>query len=240
MKRKTINKIYNFLTFLDSSKVTLILFSEIIFGVFLSVFSFVLFSKITKDVFEQDFSQFDSTIINFVYQFRNPILTKIMLAISFLGGAPFLLFCSLLIILFLIIKKHKHESILFIFTLLLGFAINFFIKIWVGRPRPTIQPLVSEASYSFPSGHSMNSFVFYALIAFYIFRFTRKKRLAFLISTFSILLIFLIGLSRIYLGVHYPSDVVAGFVAGLWWFVTAISVEKTIVFLDLFKQSHRT
>lgn len=235
MAKKIGNKIYNFLVVLDKSQVTVLLFTEMVFGIFLSITSFLIFTKLAKDVLEKDHFGFDTSITNLVFQFRNPFVTKTMFVLSQFGN-DFVLVFSFLVIIFLIRKKFKHEAKLFGFILAMGFLINTFLKILIGRPRPESAPLIIEQSYSFPSGHSMNSLVFYATIAYFIFRFTRNKKLSLFISTICISLIILIGISRIYLGVHYPSDVLAGFIAGFWWFVTALVLEKTIIFYRMFRE----
>lgn len=79
--------------------------------------------------------------------------------------------------------------------------------------------------------------IFYATLSYLFFRLTRKKTLSMVLAVVALFLILLIGVSRIYLGVHYPSDVLAGYVAGLFWFATVIALERTIVFFKLFKQS---
>jgi len=236
VKKKVGRKVYNFLLFLDSSQATVLVFTELLFGTFLSIISFLMFSKIAKDILENDQFRFDSTLINFIYSLRTPLLTKIMNFISFLGNDVIVLGAFIIIIL-LIRKRYRHEAILFGFIFEMGFFINLFLKFLIRRPRPDIAPLLVELSYSFPSGHSMNSFVFYVAVAYFIFRFTRNKRLSTLIFFTCLLLILSIGFSRIYLGVHYPSDVLAGYIGGAWWFVTALLIEKTIVFYKLFKSS---
>lgn len=235
MAKKIGNKIYNFLVVLDKSQVTVLLFAEMVFGIFLSISSFLIFTKLAKDVLEKDQFGFDASITNFVFQFRDPLATKVMFVLSQFGN-DFILVFSFLIIILLIRKKFKHEAKLFGFILAMGFIINTFLKILIGRPRPDIVPLLIEQSYSFPSGHSMNAFVFYVTVAYFIFRFTRNKTLSFFISLLCIMLIVFIGISRIYLGVHYPSDVLAGFIGGFWWFVTALFIEKTIIFFKLYRQ----
>ncbi len=238
MKKRIGKKIYNFLLFLDSSQATVLVFTELFLGSIVSIFSFILFSKLSKEVIEKDKFNFDTIIINFVYQLRTPLLTKIMVFLSFIGS-DLIVFLAFIIIILLIKKKYKNETVLFSFILAMGFIINILLKFLIRRPRPDIAPLVLETSYSFPSGHSMNSFVFYITLSYFIFRFTRNKKLGMSISLFCLFLIFLIGLSRVYLGVHYPSDVLAGFIGGAWWFVTALLIEKTIIFYKLFKISKK-
>jgi len=229
-------RVFNFLINVDRSRVLIILFFEIILGMILSFSSLLLFLKVTRDVFQNDFAHFDIGVSRFILQFRNPLLTDVMNFISFLGSAEFMVPVAILVIV-LIISRYRHEAILFTITMFIGVLINYILKLIFKRPRPDIAPLFFPHTYSFPSGHAMNSFVFYALIAFYVFRFTRDKKISYMVSFVAILLIFLIGISRIYLGVHYPTDILGGFLAGFWWFVTIIVIEKTIVFFRLYKST---
>lgn len=114
-----------------------------------------------------------------------------------------------------------------------------FLKQIIQRPRPDIMPSVVETSYSFPSGHAMNSSVFYLTIAFYTYHFTRKKKLSLVVTGGAIVLLLLIGFSRVYLGVHYPSDVVAGYVVGVWWLTTAILISKSVSFVKHFREKEK-
>lgn len=94
--------------------------------------------------------------------------------------------------------------------------VNIKIKELIERARPAFEPLVHETSYSFPSGHSMNSAVMYPVIAYFLIKhvpfFTKRKRA---VTVFTGVLVILIGFSRIYLGAHFPTDVLAGFSLGL-------------------------
>lgn len=227
-------RFFKFLIKIDSSPALILLFSEIIIGTILSIGSFLLFAKVAKNVLNNDYFNFDVAVSTFVYQFRNPFLTQIMEFFSFLGR-DIVILCTAPIILILAIRKHKKEAFLFSVILFMGFIINLAIKWFIARPRPILSPLVFESFYSFPSGHAMDSFVFYSLIAFFIFRFTRNKKISITISSLSLLLVTLISISRVYLGVHYPTDVIAGMIGGFWWITTAIVVEKTIDFYKLFK-----
>ncbi|MCL4415370.1 MAG: phosphatase PAP2 family protein [Actinobacteria bacterium] len=237
MSKRIARKMFDLWGFLGSSRIAVIISTEVLVGIFLSFFSFFLFLKIGQEVFEKDLVNFDKSVSLFFYTIRNPVLTKIMETITFFGSGLFLTTSAVVIIIYLYIKNHRKESFLFFIVLAMGFALNNMIKILVKRPRPDISPLATESTYSFPSGHTMSSFIFYALIAYFIFHFTKDKKLATLVSGISILIIILIGISRIYLGVHFPSDVIAGFIAGFWVFVTALLIRQTITFYKLFKET---
>lgn len=235
MRKKVKEYMENLVRILKATKASAIIFFEIVGGIILSLFSLLVFIDIAKDVLEKEGAFIDNAISQFIYSFRNPILTDIMLAISFLGAA-FILEVATILIIILAWKKHKREAVLFTSVLAMGMILNYLLKILIQRPRPDLAPLLNlEHSYSFPSGHAMNSFIFYSLVSYFVFHFTRKKRLSAIVSVLSLILIFLIGFSRIYLGVHYPSDVIAGFIVGFWVFVTTILIERTIVFFHLFR-----
>lgn len=237
MFKKLGKNIYKFLLHVDQSQASVLIFSEIIFGAFLSFVSVYVFIKFAQNTLNNEYINFDINILNFFYTIRTPLLTKIMVFLSFLGYEPLIIITFFLVII-LIRRKYIHEAILFASIIIFEFAINDLLKHIIARNRPFVHPLFVYYSYSFPSGHSMNSFVFYSMLAFFAFRFTRKKLLSFTIGAFCLFLVFLIGVSRIYLGVHYPTDVFAGFVGGFCVFVTALVIEKTIIFFRIFRLSN--
>lgn len=204
---------------------------EILVGSFLAILSFLLFLTLASQI-NSGIYQLDETIMKLVYSFRSAPLTSLMFFISFLGGFS-LVFFSFLIFLILVFKRFKHEAFLFLSAFLVGFLINVGLKEYIARNRPEISPLYSEHLFSFPSGHAMNSLVFYLLLAFLIFRITKKRLLTIICGLIAMVLILLIGLSRIYLGVHFPSDVLGGFVAGIWWILTVLVIEKTLRFFSI-------
>lgn len=222
-------------TFAHSSNANALLLFEVVCGLVISGLSFVFFIDITKDVLEKEVLFIDTIISQFIYSFRTPFLTDIFRFISFLGGKFLILSCTLMVG-FLVWKKHKRETILFSFTILVGLFLNNVIKIILQVPRPNISPIYAADSYSFPSGHAMNSFIFYALLSYFMFHFTRRKKLSILFSIAAMSLVILIGLSRVYLGVHYPSDIIAGFIGGFWWFITVVLINKTIIFYKMFRE----
>ena len=234
MKRK-----FLFMTsFIKQSRTLSLILFEIITGICLSLFSLYTFIGLTEEVFEKDVNFYDESITRLIFLLRTPFLTKIMLMVTSFG-AEYLLITASLMTIFLVYRRHKQEAVLFSLVLSMGFILNTILKHLTQRPRPNISQLTSSTFSSFPSGHAMNSFVFYTLLAYYTYHFTRSKKLSLIVSVVAFTAIVLIGFSRVYLGVHYPSDVLAGYLVGFWWFVTAIVIDKTITFFKLFKESRK-
>lgn len=206
-----------------------LIFLEILVGGMLSILSFLFFVKMAKDVLAQERIFIDTFISHIIYSFRTPALTEVMHFFSFIGG-EFVVFASIFVTIVLIVKGYWRDAAGFSFAIFMGYVLNTVIKFFLKVPRPTIDPLYIETFYSFPSGHSMNAFIFYASLSYLVFHFTRKKRLTMSVASISTLLIFCVGFSRVYLGVHYPTDVIAGYIAGFWWFVTVILLDKTLQF----------
>ncbi len=177
-------------------------------------------------IFTNQLGSFDKTIIDWVYSFRSDVLTVLMKGITFLGGEIFITI-GILVLLGVLYQKHKVSTFNFTVLLVFGTIINLVLKLVYQRQRPNYLPLMFEATHSFPSGHAMNSFIFYACVAYFINRNTKNVKVRIFSVSFFGVLIGLIGLSRIYLGVHYPSDVLAGYIAGLLWFGVIVLVEKT-------------
>ncbi|GHO60671.1 phosphatase PAP2 family protein [Ktedonobacter robiniae] len=118
-------------------------------------------------------------------------------------------------------------------------VLNQVAKLVFHRPRPTVAwALVQEDGYSFPSGHAMMSLVFYGMMAYFLFHLLRRfPWLRIIVVVVMLLLVGGIGLSRIYLGAHYPSDIVAGFLASGIWLVTVIGVTEIARRLSRFIQA---
>lgn len=167
--------------------------------------------------------RFDSTIISFVQGWESSPLTAVMKFFSFIGSAPVVIVLAVLIMLFLfLVLKHRLELILFVTVVLGADILNRILKNLFHRARPTIHPIVTEKGFSFPSGHSMEAFAFYGVLAFLLWRHIPTRTGRGLLLLFSGIMILAIGISRIYLGVHYPSDVVGGYLASGFWLGAAI------------------
>lgn len=202
---------------------------QMVIAAILSTFSLIIFLKIGSEILEKDILGFDSIITNFVYGFRTPAMTKVMMSLTSLGSPLFLGFIFLIFVVFLYTRRRKD---VFIYSAILysGVVLNFILKFMFERPRPLNLPLIHENTYSFPSGHAMDSFVFYFALSYFIFRETGSSKFSILMFVTAGLTVFLVGISRIYLGVHYPSDVLAGYIAGFMWLISAIFFEKVIIY----------
>lgn len=157
-------------------------------------------------------NNFDLSIYNFIYGLNSPGLTMFMRVISSLGSA--IVIITALLCIFLLFKDKKIFLQFFTLTIVTK-VINHIIKIIVKRERPNVLTSISvESGYSFPSAHTMISTVFYGFIIYLIMKNVKNKKIKniFIISLF--IIIFLIGISRIYLGVHYATDVIFGFIFG--------------------------
>ena len=151
----------------------------------------------------------DNKIYETIIKMLNPCMTGVMTFISFLGSAITLITLS---VAFIFLVKNKKYSKLIILNLIVVFILNRILKWMIARPRPERLRLVFEDGYSFPSGHSMVAFGFYGFLIYLIYKNFENKKIKYpLIVFFSLILLF-IGISRIYLGVHYVTDVIGGFI----------------------------
>ena len=154
-----------------------------------------------------------NVIDNYIYSLIKPLIsnsmTNIMQFITFFSDP---IWCILLSCLIVLLSKNKKISKGFLLNLILVFLLNYVLKIMFSRERPIDINLITETGFSFPSGHAMISLGIYGFLI-YLLLLSDKNKISKIIGTASlVLLIFLIGISRIYLGVHYATDVIAGFV----------------------------
>jgi undecaprenyl-diphosphatase len=124
-------------------------------------------------------------------------------------------------------------------TLVLALATgsNMMLKLFIDRARPGIEHLVSVETLSYPSGHAMSAMAFYGFLTYLIYTFKIHKVAKFLLILVLVLLILSIGVSRIYLGVHFPSDVAGGFIAGFIWVVFCVLIFELV---EIFRRDPRT
>jgi len=173
-----------------------------------------LFWNFSKVVSKTELVSIDSVWVERIQGKISEQITPIMSFFTFLGSTTWLALATLFIFIVLFIKKRRVEAILFVSTMAFSGIFNQLLKMLYHRPRPTIRPLIEASGYSFPSGHSMASFTFYGLLAFFIILKFKSIVVRLSVIFLTALTISTVGISRIYLGVHYPTDVLAGFTAG--------------------------
>jgi membrane-associated phospholipid phosphatase len=173
--------------------------------------------------------QFDLTIITEIQSFISVKMTSVMEVFTFIGSASGIISIAIVTIIIMLFNKKWWECVFFVIAVIGSTLFNSLLKWVFHRARPTIHPLVTETGYSFPSGHSMSSIVTYGMIMVFLVLFFNKAWSKTLIILVFSLLILLIGISRIYLGVHYPSDVIAGFSAGGTWLIVCLIFLRLIV-----------
>lgn len=165
------------------------------------------------------FKVIDKYIYNLLISLKCDFFTNFFKVITFFGSVKFIVILNVLAIIYEIVKKNNKCFSIVFFSACSSF-INSLLKVIVRRERPDISLwLVSENNFSFPSGHSMTSFVFYGIICYFIYNSKISLNNKIVIISLLGLLVILIGMSRIYLGVHYFSDVIGGF---LWGFVVLL------------------
>ena len=152
-----------FIKFSLNSRLASVLFIEIVLSVLISLISLYLFLKIGHEVLDKDILLFDSVLTNFIYNFRSPSITNVMLFFTFLGSALTLTVLSLIMILY-IGTIRKKDALIYLAIFYSGVIVNLILKYIYQRPRPNDFPLIHENTLSFPSAHAMNSFVFFAAL----------------------------------------------------------------------------
>lgn len=182
----------------------------------------ILFVYLTKLLLLNEIKLFDDMVFNLVANLRCEPLTIIFKFFSFLCSFYFVIILTIIIMLF---SKDKKVTFYIVLNVLFCFFLNQTLKFFFARSRPTEINLIVENGYSFPSGHSMLSLAYYGFFVYLILNSNIKRKNKILAIISLALLIFFIGLSRIYLGVHYASDVLAGF---------AISAAYLILYIQFF------
>ena len=190
--------------------------------VIIATISIFIFLIILRNIYKYEIASYDTFAYNlFVEDLRNNNLTLIMKFITALGSGIVLI---AIVILMFLLYKNKRETLLAAINLGTITLLNNIVKIIIKRPRPIGYRLVTENSYSFPSGHSMISTAFYGLIIYLIYKNVKDKRKKYLYIILLFILIISICISRIYLGVHYLSDTAGGFFLAITYLMIFISL----------------
>lgn len=195
----------------------------IIIALIIVVAGINLFIDLTNTIHSDALAEYDSRISEFIISYRSPPLTKFMQFITDIGDFyGYLIMATLSTVLFYFLFKNWRYVFEILFVIIVAGLSNVALKQVINRARPDAEHLVSVASLSYPSGHAMSAISFYGFLIYIIYNLKLNRWFKTgLIAIFS-LLILAIGISRIYLGVHYPSDVAGGFIAGFIWVVFCV------------------
>jgi membrane-associated phospholipid phosphatase len=201
---------------------------SLVAGLLFSAAIVVVFGLLAREVFlTARAGTLDRGITLLVRGLQTPTQDNLAIVVSFFGSHLFLIPATILVALILRAKGHPTSALLFFASVAGGFVLNALLKITFHRARPDLWPaLVSEHTYSFPSGHAAMSTVFYGGLASVVFH--RTDRLLPRVASVALALVAILNImaSRVYLGVHWTTDVVAGFVVGVFWVaVSAIATE---------------
>lgn len=187
----------------------------------------VFFAWLSEEVIEGHTAQFDQDVRAWVHERSAPPLTSAMRAFTLLGS-PLVLWLLVVLVFFLFWKTNwRHEAWFFGIAMLGALALDVGLKLGFQRPRPA--PFFGIAlphSYSYPSGHALYSLCFYGIIASLTTLHLQHAWARCLVWLAAALLAGLIGYSRIYLGVHYPSDVIAGYSVALIWVISLSAASR--------------
>ena len=214
---------------------------KVLLWIFIILIGTLCFILIANEVSEGETKHFDLMILESLRvqgNLHRPIgpewVELAMRDITSLGGGTVIVIITLVVVGFLFLQKNYNAMWLILITTIGGALVSFGLKELIGRERPpVIFHLVYVNSLSFPSGHSMISAVVYLTQAFLLTRIQEKKSTRVYIISVALILTFVIGISRVYLGVHYPTDVLAGWSIGfawafLCWFIVWYMQERRI------------
>lgn len=194
------------------------------FSFFVGLAAVWAFLELGDTVLDGETQRFDEAVVSWVATHRNEILDHVALEITALGNTLTLALVVIMVCTFLWLTHRRFSVALLIVGVIGGAILNFLLKDIYNRPRPTVVDWGTDvATQSFPSGHAMSAMVAYGTVAYLAGRLGPTPKLRWTTWIGAAILIIGIGASRIYLGVHYPSDVLAGYIGGLAWTAIVIS-----------------
>ena len=212
---------------------------SLVVGLILVVLTLNGFIEILEQLKENELTGFDDAVTAYIQSYRSPILTTPSIILTELGDTYGYIAMTVLLAGFFFFRYKNWKFTLQVTTVLvLSSIVNLMLKRWINRPRPLGEHLVEVFTLSFPSGHAMSAMAFYGFLVYLTWRYAGRLWLKNVLTLLCVFLIFGIGISRIYLGVHYPSDVVAGYLGGLFWAAFCIVVFNVLSMMRKRRQTH--
>ena len=187
-------------------------------GVVIAAIAIWIFGEIAEVVMRGNTQSFDESVLRWLGAHHTKVLDGAMIEITALGTGTVVIMIVAVAALFLFLTKHKYSGLLLLIATAGGLALNLVLKMRFDRPRPHVFMWGTNAvSSSFPSGHAMSATIVYSTVAYLAIRLYERTWPKIVTGVFAAIVIVAISASRLYLGVHYPSDVLAGAVIGLAW-----------------------
>ena len=178
----------------------------------------ILFGYLAAAIGNESIEHFDLAVINFIQGMEMHWLTPIIKVFTWIGSGYVVAPITIIAFVLLFFVYQYREQAFLLVTVVVGTVIlNGLLKLYFKRERPEIYRILEETGFSFPSGHTMMAFSLYTIIAYILWRNVKTTLNRVLLILFTTFMIVIIPASRIYLGVHYPSDIVGGFIASALW-----------------------
>lgn len=199
-------------------------------GVALMLFAAWVFGSIASEVVEQDdITVVDQFLANWFHQYKGSVWTPFMLFITHSHDTLGVLMMSLVLVIYLLVRRARYWVGAVLLAVPGGMLLNVLLKYTFQRARPTFdEPLLTLTTYSFPSGHTVGATVFYGVLAAYLVCVCQRWRTRALVALLASCMVALVALSRVYLGVHYLSDVMAAVAVGAAWTSICITAMSTL------------
>ncbi|MBA3647820.1 MAG: phosphatase PAP2 family protein [Chitinophagales bacterium] len=199
----------------------------------LFVASLFLFAVIADEAVLENENQFDQKIFGIISPYSTPNFVHVMEKITFFGSGEFLLPAYLLLASYLFIRKRFRETIDIAVVALSSTALTFALKQYFHRARPDLSLIKRLTTFSFPSGHTISSFILSFILMYVISNTGLKKGIKWLLYFLLLSYTLSVGLSRIVLHVHYPTDVLAGYCFALAWLIISFWALQKIPFTKI-------
>jgi undecaprenyl-diphosphatase len=203
---------------------------SLLLGLGTAIATLIFFGWLADEVLEGETRHFDEVTRAAIHQLASPALTLVMRGFSFVASTIALSIGTIVVVVRFAMRKWGREAKLFAITMIGAALLNITLKLAFKRSRP--EPFFNLSlpeTYSFPSGHSLTSAVFFGALAAILNARIKSRRVRTAIWIVSTFMFLTIGFSRIYLGVHHTTDVIAGFAAALIWILMVRFVEKATV-----------
>jgi len=196
-----------------------------IVGIVSCLFILFIVAELASEVIEKEAFVFDTSFLLWLHQFANPTLDNLMLFITNLGNPNIVAILASVTFLILLWRRYLQEAPFFGISCLGSLLLYSQLKLFFAKSRPTLwEQLISVKTFSFPSGHALCSLVLYGFIAYLLA--SHYPNLSKIIYPLAVILIAMIGISRLYLGVHWPTDIIAGYGVGYLWLMICITMLK--------------